>query len=64
MRLFHRHQWEEHKRSYTASNGGHVRGADDDTVLALAFGITVVEMRCSVCGDLKHHIVPGRGMPS
>ena len=56
MSWFHRHHWHETSRQYNQS-GSVMTHADGPNGLQLAremeFGITVVELRCDGCGDVK-----------
>lgn len=56
MSLWHRHQWQETSRRYNPSDQVMTR-ADGPNAVALArelaFGITVVELHCTGCGDVK-----------
>lgn len=59
MTLWHRHQWQETSRQFSRSSitfdgpveAGAGRGVE--LVREVAFGITVVELRCAGCGDVK-----------
>lgn len=56
MSLWHRHQWQEISRQFNQSDQVMTR-SDGPNALQLArelqFGITVVELRCAGCGDIK-----------
>lgn len=59
MSLWHRHLWRETSRQFqrsslTVDGPYQADGANGVVVLReLAFGVTVVELRCKVCGDVK-----------
>jgi hypothetical protein len=56
MSLWHRHLWRETSRQFNQSERVMAR-ATGTAYLQLAreleFGITVVELRCEACGDVK-----------
>lgn len=61
----HRHQWTEVARTYTpgveSCDGFRARGPDAvRSMQAMVLGLTVIELRCSDCGDLTHRSVAGR----
>lgn len=56
MSLLHRHVWRETSRKFNRS-GTVVKRSEGLNVMQLIremeFGITVVELRCDACGDVK-----------
>lgn len=54
-----RHTWEVAGVDYTPASGGHLKNASPDEILALAFGLTIVTLRCSDCGDIEFRRTPG-----
>lgn len=59
--LFHKHKWEEVSRKFTPPIDRAVKAdwVSEDMMLRWTSGFTVIELRCSVCGDLKHKDVYG-----
>jgi hypothetical protein len=53
--IFHRHQWVETSRRFNPPQVDVKRweGHRTDLVMRLVYGITVVELRCDTCGDVK-----------
>lgn len=51
----HRHQWVETSRrfNFAPAKVDHTGFIPHEQVMELAYGITVVELRCDGCGDLK-----------
>jgi hypothetical protein len=54
-RWWHRHQWAEASRrfNFPPAKVDHTGFITDEQMMELAYGITVVELRCKKCGDLK-----------
>lgn len=51
--MIHRHQWQEQQRYFVQRAGvSKVNNVTEETVLKLACGYTVVELRCEGCGDV------------
>lgn len=59
--MIHRHRWVEETRNYQPPppNLSHHQGTFDGQIAAY-YGITVVQMRCSVCDKPKTEILLGR----
>lgn len=59
--IFHTHSWKEEARWYTPPNRGPFEASriSEETIEKIMFGVTSVELRCSVCGDLKCVVLPG-----
>lgn len=60
MSLFHAHRWAEVKRYFVAPVG--LTEADRITVAMLremTQGVTVVELRCTGCGEIESRRLPG-----
>lgn len=56
-----RHQWKEVKRTFSQPDTGDVEevmGAQ--LAKEIWFGVTVVELRCDECGDIKFERVVGQ----
>lgn len=60
--LFHKHKWEEVSRKFNPpiSRGFEANWISKDTFIRLTMGVTVIELKCTVCGDLKHMEVIGK----
>lgn len=59
--IFHRHRWEEARRYFTPpiARDVTVRGSAGDLFRELAQGVTVVELHCATCGDVKERRLAG-----
>lgn len=59
MRGRHEHLWTEIGRSFSPPPGGNVKNADIELIQQLAFGVTSVELRCEVCGEVTERLLTG-----
>lgn len=55
MSLWQRHQWDEASRRFNPPDSelSRFKSATVAQVMPLIYGITVIELRCSGCGDVK-----------
>jgi hypothetical protein len=55
MSLWHRHKWDETSRRFNPPTHEVTKFRADNvgSALPLLYGITVVELRCATCGDMK-----------
>lgn len=55
MSLFHTHKWEEEARWYNPpyTRAFEATRASEEMMQKIMFGFTSVEIRCSLCGDMK-----------
>lgn len=62
MGLWHRHTWEEVGRTWTGKTEHVLRGLECSEHMAerMMFGLTVIDLRCSGCGDRKSVEMLGR----
>lgn len=60
----HVHNWVERRRTFQPSRVDEVKGdMTEHTLKLLVYGLTTIELRCGVCGDVKFVSTPGRAMP-
>lgn len=55
-----KHQYEEVLRKYEAPKHGKIKTDDNDLIERMFHGFTIIELKCSKCGELKHHSVIGK----
>ena len=53
--MWHQHQWTETSRRFNPPEVVPTKweGTNSDMLLQLVYGITVIELRCTDCGDVK-----------
>ena len=59
----HRHEWEETGRAVTthlSAIEGKINGFSAQEFERLVFGLTVIALKCKVCGDMKSVEMLGR----
>jgi hypothetical protein len=57
--MFHAHRWGEVKRYFVPPVRRAASGLDPDLLREFAQGVTVVELRCGLCGDLTCRALRG-----
>ena len=56
-----KHKWEEASRMFTPlPQLTKINYASDQLFRELSFGVTNIEMRCTLCGQLEHYSVIGK----
>lgn len=53
--MFHTHSWQEVLRSFSKPPQNlNMHGGTERLYRECMFGITTIELKCRICGDLKH----------
>lgn len=59
----HGHRWEEVRRAYTPGQSATKLSASqgsEEFALRLVEGVTTVELRCRICGDIRERTLSGK----